>query len=300
MSSWNSSAADPSVHRLRRRDRLILLSYAGVTLTLIAGGEWAILTYGLSESLGLGPILFRIITYVTMTTLILYGLLSSNRRLAIHLLHEEEQRSEALIQVYEQAVHIRDPYTGGHGRRVARYSVMIAREIGLRGAILQEIEQAARLHDIGKIGWADAILRKPAPLTKEEFASVRCHPEAGAQLLESIPGLRFLAPAVRHHHERYDGTGYPQGLGGERIPLTARIIAVADALDALTTERPYHAAQPMDMAIAELRHEAGAAFDPAIVAVLYQSSLVGALLQRGSDSSDPSMMGQYPAPDRIS
>lgn len=296
----NISYGGPPVQRLRHRDRAILISYAGATLALIAGGEWAVLNHGLAETLGIGPILFRIVVYVAVTTLLWYVFLVSNRRLVEHLLSETSRRSEAMIQAYEQAIHMRDPYTGGHGRRVARYSAMIAREIGLTGNILHEIEQAARLHDIGKLGLADAILRKPAALTKEEFSSVRYHPEAGAQLLESIPGLRTLASAVRHHHERYDGTGYPKGLRGEHIPLSARIIAVADALDALTTERPYRSAQPIDMAIAEIRHQAGSAFDPAVVAVLYRSSLVGALLQNESDSSNSPSGPRHPDPNKNS
>lgn len=278
MTVLSSSVADQADRRLQRRDRAALLAYAAASLALIAGGEWAILQWEVVEAVGARPVLARVLGYVAVSTLLWHGLLSRNRRSVVGLLREREDQLEALLQAYEQALALRDPYTGGHGRRVARYARLIGRELGLAGSTLRDLTYAARMHDIGKLGVPDAVLTKPRRLTADEFARIRSHPDGGARLLEGIPRLRALIPGVRHHHERYDGTGYPDGLRGDAIPLSARIIAVADALDALTTERPYRAAQPFDMALAELGHEAGGAFDPGVLAALQRPALVAELL----------------------
>src|SRR5262249_48944418 len=152
-----------------------------------------------------------------------------------------------------------------HSRRVHAYSLAIAGAHGVPERDLEALGRGVLLHDIGKIGISDSILLKPGPLTPEEWAVMRSHPEIGRQLLERIPFLRDAIPVVYHHHERWDGTGYPLGLAGEAIPLAARIFAVADAFDAMTFDRPYSKAIPMEIARERIRGAAGSHFDPGVV-----------------------------------
>ncbi|MBI4504754.1 MAG: HD-GYP domain-containing protein [Chloroflexi bacterium] len=173
---------------------------------------------------------------------------------------------EDLIRMLAVAIEERDDYTGGHIKRVAAYAAAIGRELGLRDGDLQALEMGAVLHDIGKIGITDAILRKQGVLGPGEWAKMREHPLIGARLLESIPFLRPALDAIIAHHERVDGLGYPHGLAGEAIPLVGRIVAVADAFDAMTTDRPYRRARPSTDAMVELRHQGGRQLDRHVVA----------------------------------
>ncbi len=179
------------------------------------------------------------------------------------------------IRMLAAAVEARDPYTGGHINRVTRFCLAIARRLGWHGEQLSHVEMGAILHDIGKINVDDAILRKPARLTPEEFERMRRHPDIGSQILRGISFLEPVIPYVRHHHERFDGTGYPDRLAGEEIPIGGRLVAVADAFDAMTSERPYHKAQPPAEAIAELQAMAGRQFDPEIVRVFVEAYNAG-------------------------
>jgi len=167
---------------------------------------------------------------------------------------------------FVQTLSARDPATGEHVNRVA----CIATEIGLIEGMGEEallpIEVGARLHDIGKLGVADAILQKPGPLTPEEWEVMRRHPLIGATLLASVPGLAALADVVRAHHERWDGAGYPDGLSGEAIPLESRIFALADSIEAMTAERPYSPAKDWEYVRTELTVGSGAQWDPALAA----------------------------------
>jgi len=158
----------------------------------------------------------------------------------------------------------RDPYLNGHSRRVARHSWMIARHMGLPRAEVARIRTAAAIHDVGKIETPKAILHKAGPLTDEEYAVVKRHPGDGARMTAVLRDAE-LTSMVRHHHERLDGTGYPSGLSGEEIPLGARIIAVADIFDAITSTRPYRSASPHKKAIDILNNEADTRLDPAVV-----------------------------------
>jgi hypothetical protein len=158
----------------------------------------------------------------------------------------------------------RDPYLHGHSRRVARHSWMIAKQMGLPRAEMTQIRAAAALHDVGKIKTPKAILHKPASLTDSEYETIKMHPGDGAQMVEVLCDPQ-LTSMVRHHHERLDGSGYPDGLRGQPIPLGARIIAVADTFDAITSARPYRSASPHEKAIAILKQEAGTKLDPAVV-----------------------------------
>lgn len=164
-----------------------------------------------------------------------------------------------------EAVDKRDPYTGGHSRRVMEYSLAIGRELGLEGEELERLRLAAVLHDIGKIGIGDNILLKNGKLSAEEFETVKMHPIYGEEILKHVEYFKDIIPAIRHHHERFGGGGYPSGLKGENIGLAARIIAVADAFDAMTSERRYRKALSPEEAVAELLAHSGTQFDPAVV-----------------------------------
>lgn len=186
------------------------------------------------------------------------------KRLKDTFLHTAEALAEA--------VGSRDPYTGGHTRRVVEYSLRIAGAIGISERERQSLKLAAILHDIGKIGIDDAILRKGGALAKEEEAVMRKHPEIGARILGHVEEMYYVIPGVCYHHEWFDGTGYPEGFKGEEIPLAARVIAVADAFDALTTDRPYRKAITRDAACEELSKGAGTHYDPSLVEA-FRSSL---------------------------
>jgi HD-GYP domain-containing protein (c-di-GMP phosphodiesterase class II) len=172
------------------------------------------------------------------------------------------------VEALAMLVDARDHYTGAHTDEVANLSIRIALTLGLDSSDAHEIGLAGKLHDIGKVAVPDAMLRKPTGLTPEEWAVMRRHPIVGAGVVRRIPTLGLLAPAIRGHHEHWDGSGYPDGLCGTEIPLAARIVAVADAYGAITTERPYRAASSPEWALAEIRRCAGTQFDPRVVAAL--------------------------------
>jgi putative two-component system response regulator len=184
--------------------------------------------------------------------------------------HEQAQRIQELflqgVQMLARALEAKDAYTRGHSIRVSQYAVGTARRLGFEGTSLDGIRLGGELHDIGKIGTREAVLHKPGMLTDDEFRQISEHPALGEKMLlplaqESPDVLRI----VRSHHERLDGRGFPDGLRGEKIPIEARIVAVADAFDAMTTERPYRDSRPPDAAVDELRRVAGSQLDPAAV-----------------------------------
>ncbi len=168
------------------------------------------------------------------------------------------------------AIDSRDPYTGGHTRRVEYYSVRLADNLNLSKQEKEELRLAAIVHDIGKIGIDDAILRKGGALSEEEDLMMKSHPEIGARIMGFVKEMRNIIPGVRYHHERFDGKGYPEGLKGEEIPLYARIISIADAYDALTTDRPYKKGVDKDAALEEIEKDKGSRFDPFIVDTFYK------------------------------
>lgn len=185
---------------------------------------------------------------------------------------ENARLYQALAAAYDQtlealasALDTRDRDTQGHSRRVVQYAMRIAREIGLPEDQWPDLQRGALLHDIGKIGVPDAILRKPGPLDDDEWKIMRRHPAYGRDMLDGIPFLQAPCQVVYAHQERYDGSGYPQGLVGEDIPLGARIFAVADAFDAITSDRPYRNAADIEEARARIRQASGAQFDPRVV-----------------------------------
>jgi putative nucleotidyltransferase with HDIG domain len=171
----------------------------------------------------------------------------------------------ATVRALSNAVEARDAYTGKHAERVAAYGVELARACGLDVAANPQIEFGFLLHDVGKVAVPDAILFKEDRLTDEEFALIARHPVVGAEILRDVSFLGEAKLIVRHHHERWDGAGYPDGLHGDDIPLAARVFALLDTLDALTTDRPYRAATTWDAAREIIAGESGTQFDPAVV-----------------------------------
>jgi diguanylate cyclase (GGDEF)-like protein/putative nucleotidyltransferase with HDIG domain len=179
-----------------------------------------------------------------------------------------KERSTAAMESLSATVDARDAYTAGHSRRVQQLALAVGRELGLSQAELDLLGHAALFHDIGKLAIPDAILLKPASLTADEWELMQRHADEGARIIDRLGFLNDAVPAIRHHHERFDGTGYPDGLKGEEIPLGARIIHVADALDSMLTTRIYRAARPASEALDELRGAAGTQFCPRCVAAL--------------------------------
>ncbi len=181
-------------------------------------------------------------------------------------LREVEQSYQSTLHALVQALDAREHETSDHSQRVVRYTVAIAEKMGLPGVKLPDIGRGALLHDIGKIGVRDAILLKEGPLTDGEWKEMRQHPQMGWRMISKIPFLQAAAEIVLSHQERWDGAGYPRGLTGEAIPVGARIFAVADCFDAMTSDRPYRKALSHEEAMAELRRCAGTQYDPALVA----------------------------------
>ncbi len=182
------------------------------------------------------------------------------------------QRYLALRQSYVDtvrslvaALEAKDRYTAGHSERVATYAVDIARSMQLPDEVVERIDLAAQVHDLGKVGIPDEVLSKPGRLTAAEFDLIRNHPEDGAEIVARVPGLAHIVPIVRHHHERFDGAGYSRGLAGDDIPIEARIMAVADSFDAMTSSRAYRPAMEFEAAIAEMKSCAGTQFDAEVV-----------------------------------
>lgn len=182
------------------------------------------------------------------------------------LLYQEQRETFlGVTMAFAEALEKRDDYTGGHTRRVCEYSMAIARKMNVSEEQLEELHLSAILHDIGKIGVPDRVLRKPGKLEPDEFAEMNRHPLLGAEILEHVKSLRPMIEGVRHHHEKFNGSGYPDGKAGEEIPLMGRIIAVADAFDAMTSTRPYRTALSHETALHELTTYSGIQFDPCVV-----------------------------------
>jgi HD-GYP domain-containing protein (c-di-GMP phosphodiesterase class II) len=179
-----------------------------------------------------------------------------------------EQSYSEVLTALVTAVEAKDPYTKGHSEKVARLAVQLGERLGLPPERLRVLYQAGLLHDIGKIGVPDWILNKPGRLTPSEFAVVRGHPARSEEMIGKIPSLRSTLPGIRWHHERLDGSGYPDGTTGDAIPLDARILAVADVFDAMTSGRSYRSAQPEGAALIYLQHHAGTLFDGQCVQAL--------------------------------
>ncbi|HEX6037203.1 HD-GYP domain-containing protein [Longimicrobium sp.] len=209
-------------------------------------------------------------------------LLRENRSYQQHLeerVAEQAGQIETLLmdalRSLATAIETRDDYTGGHVERVARYATATGREMGLTGEELRALWVGALLHDVGKIGVPDQVLKKPAPLTYEEYEEMKRHPEIGATIMERSSFLRPGLPAVLHHQERYDGSGYPYGLRGADISLQGRIVAVVDTFDAIVSSRPYRNGSSNEHALSEIRRNAGTQFDPDVVEAFMRAAEKG-------------------------
>jgi putative nucleotidyltransferase with HDIG domain len=200
-----------------------------------------------------------------------------------HIYHvnlQLEQVNRDLLELMVKAIEARDPYTSGHSLRVARVASQLAREHGLSAKAVEQVSTAALLHDVGKIHEDFApLLRKETKLSSTERALMQTHPSRSADLVRTISAFQgVIEEAVRHHHENYDGTGYPTGLSADAIPMGARIIMIADTMDAMTTDRPYRRALTFDRVVDELRRCAGSQFDPALVEIVVRSSAIRAMV----------------------
>ncbi|MEU4796001.1 HD-GYP domain-containing protein [Streptomyces sp. NPDC023327] len=203
--------------------------------------------------------------------------------------HRERAAHQATIRALVQAVDLKDRYTRGHSERVGRASVMIARELGMDDERVEVLRFAGILHDVGKLGVPTRLLRKDGPLTPQERRVIELHPEYGHEMVRGIGFLGEARAAILHHHERIDGSGYPYGLTGRQIPESARVVAVADAFDAMTSTRSYRRARPVSAALEELARCAGEQFDPAMVAALTRAL--------GRDGWHPEVTSDVPARD---
>jgi len=212
-------------------------------------------------------------------------------RWAVAQIVEQQRAYEAAVGALCQAVETKDLYTRGHSDRVSRGSVMIAREIGMRGERVEAIRYAGMLHDVGKLGVATRVLQKTGKLTEEEYAAIQLHPMRGLDIVREIGFLDEALAGIMHHHERIDGRGYPMGLAGDEIPEFARILAVADAFDSMTSTRSYRGARPVEEAVFELRRWSGTQFDPAFV-----DAFVAAIRREGWQRPEPDVLtGDLPA-----
>jgi len=189
----------------------------------------------------------------------------------IELYRQQAELLAGVIRALSSAIDAKDPYTCGHSDRVARIAVRLAQDLGYSAEALTRVYLAGLLHDIGKIGVNDAILQKPGKLTEQEFDQIKTHPTTGFRILSGLRNLDDVKQVVRHHHESWDGRGYPDGLTGERIPPVARIVAVADAYDAMASTRPYRNRMPLEKIEEILRHGAGKQWDPAVVDAFFHA-----------------------------
>lgn len=171
----------------------------------------------------------------------------------------------SILKSFAIILESKDPYIREHSMRVTKYAVMLAHELGLKPEEVEVIENTGYFHDIGKVGVSDTILQKPDELTAEEWEHMKRHPVIGYDIVEPLKLLHIALPGIRHHHERFDGQGYPDRLRGKEIPLSGRILAIADAYEALTATRPYRKAKSVKEAVAELKNCAGTQFDPELV-----------------------------------
>ena len=229
-------------------------------------------------------------------TAILFGLPLFTTRLAYQRFVEMREMFTQTIGALAEAVDKRDPFTSKHSQRVRSISVDIGRQMHVSAGELEALEWGGLLHDVGKIGVPDSILLKQGKLTREERITMNAHPVLGAQIIGPVTRLAPELPVIRHHHEWYNGSGYPDRLMGDEIPKLARILHVADAFEAMTADRPYRKALSVDQALAELRKFAGVQFDPEIVDAFVKTSWADDAADAGEPSTRPiPLLGQHGA-----
>jgi putative two-component system response regulator len=202
------------------------------------------------------------------------------------------EAAHGVVAALANAVEAKDVTTEHHCQRLAGYAHSLAAAVGLEGGELRAVSFGALLHDVGKIGVSESILTKPAPLTVAEWAEMRRHPEIGEQICRPLASSPQFVPIIRHHHERWDGNGYPDGLRGEAIPIGARIVGLVDAFDAMVNDRPYRPALTVSQAVAEVRAGTGRQFDPGLVPHfldLLESGMPALVGERGSFAGIPEL-----------
>ncbi len=239
-------------------------AFGVVGYALIVGYTFAGIVGVLAVLVPLLTLRYSQVQYIGRTRVMVQRLRSNNEVLETQS-EEISTLNDELLLSLAHSIDLRDPYTLGHSQQVAKYTVMIAKELGLPPEKIEQIRKGSLLHDIGKLGVPDSILKKPGRLTADEYRAIQEHPLLGAQMLETSRTLRDLIPMVRHHHERFDGSGYPDQLIGHAIPLEARILAVADSVEAMASDRPYRRGLNQQEILAELNRCSGSQFDPRIV-----------------------------------
>ncbi len=195
-------------------------------------------------------------------------------------------KADTVIAAMANAIEAKDKYTEGHNGRVSKLAVILAERAGLSLMEIEQVRMGGILHDIGKIGIPDSVLNKQGPLNEEEFRMIASHPLKGKKILRPLRSLKEVGTIVLHHHERYDGRGYPEKLAGEEIPLFARIVAIADSFDAMTTDRPYRKALSLKKTMAEFHRGAGSAWDPTLVSLFIDTLQHRGVLNLNARSSE--------------
>ncbi len=257
------TAAEPGVCDLPVTENLRIGAYIGVPLILHDGelrGAFCCLKHTPVRELDERDV--RVMEVLARLVADELGFRQSLRRI------RAQEARDASLQALLAALQVRDDYTSDHSHAVVDLAVAVARRLGLEDEEITDVEQVALLHDLGKVGIPDAILRKPGPLTDEEWEVMRTHPAVGADIVGQLEALAHLQPAIRAEHERWDGSGYPDRLAGEEIPVPSRITLTCDAFHAMVSDRPYRSAMPRDAAVLELRRCSGAMFWPDAVDAL--------------------------------
>ena len=231
--------------------------------------------------------------YAVLSTVVMRGSRTVSRQRRQLVLHTQnlKRSHDSLLQMLCAALDLRDQATKGHSLRVARLAVAVGEQMDLAEDELTHLEQAAMLHDLSKMGLPDVVLDKSGPLEEEEWEEIQKHPEIGHQIVRDIPFLQRAGEIILHHHERFDGGGYPRGLMGEEIPLGARIFAVVDAYDAMTSDRSYRRAGSHASAVREIKRNLGTQFDPRAVEAFLEANRKGLIRDRaaGKDNGEPAM-----------
>lgn len=231
----------------------------------------------LACSAALGYFLAMLLSLPTVWPAVLFVLPLLMARFSFQLYLSAQRQQYNVMRAFTTALEVKDTYTEGHSARVGAYAARIAKKMGLPGKRIRNLETAAIFHDIGKIGVPDSILQKPGPLTAEERAVIQEHSAAGESILKYIDAYQDLLPLVRHHHEFYDGRGYPDGTAGDEVPIDVYILGAADAYDAITSDRPYRKGGTSALAARILREEAGRQFHPEVARVVAEMAEAGEL-----------------------
>jgi putative nucleotidyltransferase with HDIG domain len=272
-------------------------------------GYALILGYNSAGILGLVAVLLPLLTlrvsqaqYIDNTKSMVSQLRAQNLALE-NKSNEISSLNEDLLLSLANVIDLRDTATMGHSKGVSDYAVLIAKELGLSDEHIEWIHKSGLLHDIGKIGIPDTILFKPSRLTVEEFEIIKQHPGRGAEIVQANHSLSTLSPIIRHHHERYDGKGYPDGLRDQEIPLEARILGLADAVQAMSSDRPYRKALSLPKIISEVRENTGTQFDPRVVKAFLDGlpkmeAILSTTTSYSRSMDEPELVEIIPAKDR--